>query len=76
VNRKDFREFKFYIIGKRERINLRIRTKLIYPEVLYSIIIIDGFIVLNKTGFLNIVRKKAKEGYIYKYYEKKGILLL
>jgi hypothetical protein len=76
VNRKDFREFKFYIIEKRERLDLRIRTKPICPKVLYGIVIADEFNVLNKTGLLNIVGKKAKEGYIYRYYKKKGITLL
>jgi hypothetical protein len=76
VDKKDFKEFLFYIIGKRENLNLRKRTTLIYPKVLYSIIIADRVNVLNKIRLLNIVKKKAKKGYICKYYKKKGITLL
>jgi predicted transcriptional regulator len=75
VDRKDFREFLFYVVGKKERLDLRKRTTPICPEVLYSVMMADGVTILNKTGLLNMVRKKAKEGYIRRYYEKKGITL-
>jgi len=51
VDRKDFREFKFCIIGKRERSDLRTRTKPVYPKVLYSIIMADGFTILIRRDF-------------------------
>lgn len=76
VDRKDFREFLFCVIGKRERLDLRKRTTPICPEVLCGVVMADGVTVLNKTGLLNIVGKKAKEGYIRRYCEKKGITLL
>jgi hypothetical protein len=73
VDRKDFREFKFCVVGKRERTDLRTRTKPVCPEVLCGVMMADGFTVLNKTGLLNMVGKKAEEGYIRRYCEKKGI---
>jgi hypothetical protein len=73
VDRKDFREFKFCVVGKRERSDLRTRTKPVCPEVLCGVVMADGFTVLNKTGLLNMVGKKAEEGYIRRYCEKKGI---
>jgi hypothetical protein len=76
VNKKDFKEFKFCVIKKRKRTDLRTKTKLVCPEVFCGVIIADGFTVLNKTGFLNIIRKKAEKGYIRRYCEKKGITLL
>jgi hypothetical protein len=76
VDRKDFREFKFCVIRKKERLDLRTRTKPVCPKVLYSVMMADRFNVLNKTRLLNMVRKKAKEGYICRYCKKKGITLL
>jgi hypothetical protein len=73
VDRKDFREFKFCVVGKRERSDLRTRTRPVCPEVLCGVVMADGFNVLNKTGLLNMVGKKAEEGYIRRYCEKKGI---
>jgi hypothetical protein len=76
VNKKDFKEFLFCVIKKRKRSDLRRRTTFVYPKVLCNVVITNRVIVLNKTGLLNIVGKKAEEGYIYKYCEKKGITLL
>lgn len=73
VDRKDFREFLFCVIGKRERSDLRKRITPICPEVLYGVVMADGVNLLNKTGLLNMVGKKTKEGYIRRYYQKKGI---
>lgn len=73
VDRKDFREFKFCVVAKRERSDLRNRTKPVCPEVLCGVVMADGVNVLNKTGLLNMVGKKAEEGYIRRYCEKKGI---
>lgn len=60
-------------MGKSKRLDLRKRITPICPEVLCYVVIADGVTVLNKTGLLNIVRKKAEEGYIRRYCEKKGI---
>ena len=73
VDRKDFREFLFCVVGKRERSDLRKRTTPVCPEVLCGVVMADGVTVLNKTGLLNMVGKKAEEGYIRRYCEKKGI---
>jgi hypothetical protein len=73
VDRKDFRQFLFCVVGKRERSDLRKRTTPVCPEVLCGVVMADGVTVLNKTGLLNMVGKKAEEGYIRRYCEKKGI---
>jgi hypothetical protein len=76
VNKKDFREFLFYVVKKRKKSDLRKKTTLVCSKVLCSVIITGEVTVLNKTGLLNIIGKKAKEGYICRYCEKKRITLL
>jgi hypothetical protein len=73
VDRKDFREFLFCVVGKRERSDLRKRTTPVCPETLCCVMMANGVDLLNKTGLLNMVGKKAEEGYIRRYCKKKGI---
>ena len=73
ADRKDFRKFIFCVVGKRQRSDLRARTKPVCPEVLCCIEMADGITVVNKTALLRIVGQKSEEGYIRRYCKDKGI---
>jgi hypothetical protein len=73
ANRKNFKEFLFCVIGNHSRLDLRVRNTPMCPEVGYYIVIETGIDFVNKTALLRIIRQKAKEGYIRRYYKRKGI---
>ncbi len=64
ADKKDFKKFIFCVIGKRQRSDLKAKTKLVCPEVLYCIKMADGITIVNKTTLLHIIGQKSEKGYI------------